>query len=321
MVFTASYAMMWRDKGASNPSLLPYRSISVILLLFLGSVVAALGSAASARAQTSVPEPLIRGECKMQPDWNVAVGTSKVMPAELRGVGIDQRLHEQIPLSLYFRDASGKRVELGRYFGKKPVILSLVYFNCPMLCTLEEHGLVEALKTMKFTVGRQFNVITVSFDPHDTPAIAAKKRSLYLSLYKRPAAAHGWHFLTGSEASIAALTQTVGFHYRYDPQTHLFAHAVAIMVLTPTGRLAEYFYGIKYAPGNLRLALVGASHDKIGSPVDEMILYCYRYNPVSGKFGLVISRVLFAGGALMLLTIGGLVFFLVYGGRHHRATV
>ncbi|MGH9355492.1 MAG: SCO family protein, partial [Terriglobia bacterium] len=243
--------------------------------VIVGCAVALLGRAVTARAQ----ESLIRGECKMQPEWNVAVGTSKVMPAELRGIGIDQRLNNQIPLDLAFRDARGGRVELGDYFGKRPVILSLVYFNCPMLCTMEEHGLLEALKTLRFTAGKQFNVVTVSFDPHDTPQIAAKKRNLYLSLYKRPAAAQGWHFLTGSESSIAALTRAVGFHYRYDPRTRLFAHAVAIMVLTPKGKLAQYFYGIRYGAGNLRLALVQASHYKIGSPVDEMILYCYRYNP------------------------------------------
>ncbi len=290
-----------------------------MVMVILGSMAMLLSSAATAQAQMDTPQSMIRGECKMQPNWNVAVGTSHVMPAELQGVGITQRLNKQIPLDLYFRDASGKQVQLGDYFDKKPVILSLVYFNCPMLCTLEEHGLLEALKQMQFTVGKQFNVITVSFDPHDTPASAARKRSLYLSLYKRPPAARGWRFLTGNEASIAALTQAVGFHYRYDPQTRLFAHAVAIMVLTPTGRLAEYFYGIKYPSENLRLALVSASHDKIGSPVDEMILYCYRYNPVSGKFSVVMSRLLFAGGALMLLTIGGLVFFLVYGRSRHGA--
>ncbi len=288
-------------------------------IIILGAVVASPGSAATTQEQADAPQSLIRGECKMQPDWDVAVGSSKVMPAALGGVGINQRLNQQIPLDLYFRDTSGKRVQLGSYFGKKPVILSLVYFNCPMLCSLEEHGLLDALKQMRLNVGNQFNVITVSFDPHDTPAVAARKRSLYLSLYKRRSAANGWHFLTGDEASIAALTQAVGFHYRYDPQTRMFAHAVAIMVLTPTGRLAEYFYGIKYQPGNLRLALVAASNDKIGSPVDEMILYCYRYNPVSGKFGVVIPRLLFAGGTLMLLTLGGLVLFLAYGGRRHGA--
>lgn len=253
------------------------------------------------------------------PDWNVAAGNSKKMPASLLGVGITQRLNDAVPLDLVFRNSQGNAVRLADYFGSKPVILSLVYYTCPMLCPLEEDGLLQSLKLMRFTAGKQFNIVTVSFNPHDTPQIAAKKKKLYLSEYDRKAAAHGWFFLTGSQASIAALTQAVGFHYRYDPQTHTFAHAVALMVLTPQGKLADYFYGIKYAPGNLRLALVEGSHDKIGSPVDEMILYCYRYNPVSGKFDLVISRVLFAGGALMLLTIGGLVVILSRGSRHHAS--
>ncbi|MGH9430716.1 MAG: SCO family protein [Terriglobia bacterium] len=254
----------------------------------------------------------------MEPDWNVAVGSSKVMPAVFRSVGIDQRLNHQIPLNLVFRDTGGKTVRLGDYFGTKPVILSLVYFNCPMLCTLEEHGLLQTLKLLKFTVGKQFNVVTVSFDPGDTPQIAAKKKALYLSLYKRPAAARGWHFLTGDAASIAALTQNVGFHYKYIPQTRMFAHAVAIMVLTPGGKLAQYFYGIKYPAGNLRLALVEASHEKIGSPVDEMILYCYRYNPITGKYAFVISHVITLGGAATILMLGGLLLVMILGGRQHR---
>ncbi|MGH9451669.1 MAG: SCO family protein [Terriglobia bacterium] len=255
----------------------------------------------------------------MQPEWNVAVGSSKVMPAVFRGVGITQRLKHQIPLGLVFRSANGQTVRLGRYFGAKPVILSLVYFNCPMLCPLEERGLLQALKLLKFTAGKQFNVVTVSFDPHDTPQIAAEKKALYVRLYGRPAAAQGWHFLTGDEASIAALTRAVGFHYRYIAQTHQFAHAVAIVVLTPTGKLAQYFYGIKYPAGNLRLALVQASHEKIGSPVDEIILYCYRYSVSTGKYDVVISHVLILGGGFTLLLLGGLLLVLMRGGRRHGA--
>ncbi len=290
---------------------------SLAVILALEVMAAIMFVPLIARAQTNSSAPVTRGECKMEPDWNVAVGSSKVMPSVLRGVGIDQRLEHQIPLNLMFRDASGQRVRLGNYFGSKPVILSLVYFNCPMLCTLEEHGLLQALKLLKFTVGKQFNVVTVSFDPHDTPQIAAKKKSLYLRLYGRPAAARGWHFLTGSEASIAALTQAVGFHYKYLPQTRMFAHAVAIMVLTPGGKLAQYFYGIKYPAGHLRLALVEASHDRIGSPVDEMILYCYRYNPSTGKYSVVVLHLLMMGGAATLLMLGGLVFAMIRGGRRH----
>lgn len=253
----------------------------------------------------------------MQPDWDVAVGTSKKMPASLAGVGVVQELNRSVPLSLVFRNSAGKPVRLAQYFGRKPVILSLVYFSCPMLCPLEENGLLSALKQMGLTAGTQFNVVTVSFNPRDTPAIAAAKRRLYLSEYGRKAAAHGWYFLTGNEASITALTQAVGFHYRYDSQTHNFAHAVAIMVLTPQGRLAQYFYGIRYAAGNLRLALVHASHGKIGSPVDQMILFCYRYNPVSGRYSVVIWRLLAVGGGITLALIAALLIMLSRAGRNH----
>ncbi len=303
-----------------SPSNIFERLSALAVILALEAMVAIVYLPIIGRAQTNPPPaPVTRGECKMEPDWNVAVGGSKVMPSVLRGVGIDQRLEHQIPLNLMLRDASGQRVRLGAYFGSKPVILSLVYFNCPMLCTLEERGLVQALKLLKFTVGKQFNVVTVSFDPHDMPQIAANKKSLYLRLYGRPPAARGWHFLTGSEASITALSRAVGFHYRYLPQTHMFAHAVAIMILTPGGKLAQYFYGIKYPAGQLRLALVEASHDRIGSPVDEMILYCYRYNPTTGKYSVVVSHLLMLGGAATLLMLGGLVFAMIRGGRRHDA--
>ena len=248
------------------------------------------------------------------------LANSKQVPASLQGVGIDQRLNNQIPLNLTFRNSTGNTVRLGDYFGKKPVILSLVYFNCPMLCTMEENGLLNVLKLMKFTVGKQFSVVTVSFDPHDTPEMALDKKRMYLSLYARPGVASGWHFLTGDQASISALTQAVGFHYKYDPKTHLFAHAVAIVVLTPAGRISRYFYGIEYPEGPLRLSLVQASNGKIGSLADALILYCCEYNPITGKYGLIISRVLMLGGILTVLSIGGLIILLLRGDKHHHAT-
>lgn len=289
------------------------------LVLVVVAIALALLACGSSYAQTGPAAPIARGECKMMPDWDVAVGNSRKMPAALMGVGITQRLQDAIPLNLVFRNSQGKAVRLGQYFGSKPVILSLVYYTCPMLCPLEEQGLLQSLKQLRFTAGKQFNVVTVSFNPHDTPQIAAQKRKLYLGEYGRKAALRGWYFLTGSRASITALTQAVGFHYRYDRQTHNFAHAVAIMVITPQGRLAQYFYGIRYAAGNLRLALVQASHNKIGSPVDQMILFCYHYNPVSGKYSLMFSRLLAIGGALMLLTLGGLVLILSRSSRRRAS--
>jgi protein SCO1 len=305
----------WRH-ATSLATNLGLASLWVGLALLPGSSAAV---AASVPARPSSLQLAPRGECRMAPDTTHGGLNSKQVPPQLRGVGIDQRLSAQIPLDLPFRDASGKAVQLGDYFGGKPVILSLVYFSCPMLCTMEENGLLQALKLLKFTVGEQFNVVTVSFDPHDTPMMAANKRQIYLGLYGRRAAAHGWHFLTGDAASIDALTQAVGFHYNYNPQTRLFAHAVAIMVLTPSGKLSKYFYGIQYPAGDLRLALVQASDSKIGSPVDALILYCCQYDPATGRYGLIIHRVLMLGGIVTVLCLGTMILVMVRGGpRHHQ---
>jgi protein SCO1 len=245
--------------------------------------------------------------------------TSTERPKILRDVGIDQNLNQQIPLNLTFRDETGKTVELGQYFGSKPVVLSLVYFNCPMLCTMVENSLLQTLKQIQFSVGDQFNVLTVSFDPHDTPEMAAAKRAMYTGLYGRKGAAAGWHFLTGDEPSIRALTKAVGFRYAYDPQSGQYAHATAIMVLTPQGKLARYFYGIQYPPGGLRLSLVEASHEQIGSPVDAILLFCCAYNPATGKYGLLVSRLLMIAGGLTVLVIGGLIVMLSRAGKHAHA--
>lgn len=240
-------------------------------------------------------------------------------PKILRDVGIDQNLNGQVPLDLTFRDESGQSVQLGRYFGKKPVVLSLVYYDCPMLCTMVEDGLLQSLKQLKFDVGDEFDVLTVSFDPRDKPAVAAAKKALYVGLYGRPGAAKGWHFLTGEQDSIRRLTQAVGFRYAYDPQTAQFAHATAIMVLTPEGKLARYLYGIHYPAGDLRLSLVEASENKIGSPVDAVLLFCSHYNPATGKYGLIISRVISIAGLVTVLALGTFLIILFRGGRRASA--
>jgi protein SCO1/2 len=234
-------------------------------------------------------------------------GESSTRPPILQGVGIDQRLNEQVPLDVQFRDEAGRLVRLGDYFGKKPVVLSLIYYACPMLCTTAENGLLEALKQLKFNAGEQFEVLTVSFDPNDSPQSATAKKSLYVGLYGRPSADQGWHFLTGNEDSIRKLTQAVGFNYNYDPVSKQFAHATGIMVLTPEGRISHYFYGIQYPAGDLRLALVEASDRKIGSPVDAVLLFCSHYDPAVGKYGLIISRVLQLAGAFTILSLGTLM--------------
>jgi protein SCO1/2 len=184
---------------------------------------------------------------------------ANVRPPGLKNVGIEQHLDEQIPADLDFRDETGKPVRLGDYFGKKPMILNLVYYNCPMLCGEVLSGLESALRVLKFDVGKEFGVLTVSFDAHETPEMATKKKAEFLKRYGRPGAAEGWHFLTGPQESIDALTRAAGFQYQYDPKTGQFAHATAIMVLTPEGKIAQYYYGVEYAPKDLRLGLIQAS--------------------------------------------------------------
>jgi len=235
---------------------------------------------------------------------------AKILPPLLQGIGIDQRLNEQVPLGLQFRDETGKTVALGEYFGKKPVILSLVYFDCPMLCTMAENGLLHSLQGIKFSVGNQFDVLTVSFDPHDNAELAAAKKAVYVGLYGRKGAERGWHFLTGDEPSIERLTRAVGFRYRYDAQAKQFVHATGIMLLTPQGKIARYFYGIYYPSRDLRLGLVEASANKIGSPVDQVLLFCCRYDPATGKYGVMISRLLQVSGLLTVLSVGGLILVL-----------
>lgn len=225
--------------------------------------------------------------------------------AILKQVAFEQHLNEQVPLDLPFRDEAGQPVQLGTYFGTKPVILALVYYECPMLCTLTLNGLVSALKVLSFDVGNQFEVVTVSFNPSETPALAAAKKHTYLQRYGRDGAAAGWHFLTGDEPAIKRLAQAVGFRYVYLPQQRQFAHAAGIMVLTPRGKIARYFYGVEFAPRDLRLGLVEASNEKIGSPVDQLLLYCFHYDPVTGKYGAVIMNVLRLGGVVTILALGG----------------
>lgn len=233
---------------------------------------------------------------------------ANVRPPGLKNVGIEQHLEEQVPPGLVFRDETGKTVRLGDYFGKRPLILNLVYYQCPMLCGEVLSGLTSALRVLKFDVGKEFGVLTVSFDPRETPDMATAKKSEYLKRYGRPGAAAGWHFLTGPQESVDALTQAAGFQYQYDSKTGQFAHTTAIVVLTPAGKISQYYYGIEYAPKDLRLGLVQASENKIGTVVDQVLLYCYHYNPDTGKYGAVISRIL---QLVALATMLGLGLFLV----------
>jgi protein SCO1/2 len=240
-----------------------------------------------------------------------------VKPPGLKNVGIHQNLNEQLPLDLAFRDETGKSVRLGDYMGKKPVILSFVYYRCPMLCSELLIGLESALKVLKFDVGKEFDVVTVSFDPTDTPALAVAKKAEILKRYKRPGAENGWHFLTGSQESITALTTAAGFQYQLDEKTGQFAHATAIMVLTPSGKLAQYYYGVEFPPKDLRLSLIQASDNKIGTLADAVLLYCFHYDPATGKYSLIISRVIQVAGGLTILLVGGMLLLLFRRGPDH----
>ena len=227
--------------------------------------------------------------------------------AKFEEIGIDQRLGDQLPLDLVFNNENGDAVSLGRYFGEKPVILSLAYYECPMLCTQVLNGLLRSLRVLSFDIGREFEVVTVSFDPAETPDLATAKKKEYLSSYDRPGADTGWHFLTGSQDQIDHLTRAVGFRYQYDAETDEYIHSSGIMVLTPQGKLARYFYGIEYAPKDLRLGLIEATANKIGSAIDQVLLLCYSYDPESGKYGLVIVNSLRIAGLATVAILGGFI--------------
>jgi protein SCO1/2 len=235
---------------------------------------------------------------------------ANVRPPYLQNVGIEQHLDAQVPADLAFTDDTGRPVKLGDYFGKKPLILNLVYYNCTMLCGEALAGLSGSMKMIKFNAGDEFEVVTVSFNPKETPAIAAAKKVEYLKRYGRPGAATGWHFLTGPPDSINALTKAVGFQYQYDEAHNQYAHATAIMVLTPQGRISRYFYGVDFPPKDLRMGLVEASQGKIGNAVDAVLLYCYHYDPATGKYGAVITNMLRLGAGFTILLLGGLLFIL-----------
>jgi len=231
-------------------------------------------------------------------------------PAVIKQIGLDQKLNAQIPLDLSFRDEHGNAVALRQFFGKRPVILTLVYYQCPMLCTLVLNGVLNSAKRNSLEMGKDYEVVTVSIDPTEKPILAEAKHTMYAGLYGRPGAVNGWHFLTGEEGDIEKLAAAVGYRYVYDKASEQFAHPSGIMVLTPEGRVSRYFYGIEYSPRDVRLALVEASGEKIGTPVDEILLACFHYDPTTGKYGLVISRVIRLAGIATVLAIGGVVLML-----------
>ena len=237
--------------------------------------------------------------------------TKTVPPPGLEGVGIDQRLNEQVPLKLAFRDEQGKAVQLGDYFHDgRPVVLNLVYYECPMLCTEVLNGLTAALKVVRFEPGKQFEVVTVSIDPRETPELAANKKAMYLKRLGNPGAASGWHFLTGEQAQIAALADAVGWRYHYDAKLEQFAHAAGILLITPEGRIAQYYYGVEYSAKDLRLGIIEASKNKIGSLADQVLLYCYHYDPRTGRYGATITNIVRLAGVATVIVLGGALVML-----------
>ena len=235
------------------------------------------------------------------------------LPTALKDVRIEQKLDQQLPLDLVFRDESGQPVKLGQYFGQKPVVLAFVYYDCPMLCTQVLNAMVTSFRVLPFQIGKEFDVVTVSFDPRETNTLASAKKQVYLKYLPermRAGANSGWHFLTGDQASITQLTEAVGFHYHYDEATKQFAHASGIMLTTPQGKLARYFYGIDYPARDLRLGLIESSENKIGSPVDQLLLYCYHYDPATGRYGAAVMKVMRIAGVATLLGILAMVLLL-----------
>lgn len=235
-------------------------------------------------------------------------------PSILNGVGIAQNLNHQLPLDLTFTDDAGKQVELGSYFGRKPAILALVYYQCPTLCSEELNGLTSALEMVDEVPGRDFNIIVVSIDPTEGTDLAAAKKRSYLRRYGHPETADGWHFMTGTQPNIDALTKAVGFGYVKIPgpdgKLTQFAHASSIQIVTPQGKLAQYYMGVEYSPKDIRLGLIESSNNHIGSPVDNILTYCYHYDPGTNKHSLIIARVVQLGGAMTVILLGGFMWIM-----------
>jgi protein SCO1/2 len=236
------------------------------------------------------------------------------LPTVLQRVGVEQHLNQMLPLDAQFVDDTGKTVRLGDYFGKRPAILSLVYYNCPMLCSEEMDGLASALEMVRLTPGKDFEIVIVSIDPSETPQLAARKKAFYVKRYGRPETANGWHFLTGQQAAIDAVSKATGFGYIRVPgpdgKLDQYAHASAIEIATTDGHLAQYYLGVEYSPKDILLGLVEASGNKIGSPVANILTYCYHYDPQTNKHSLIVARVVQVGGMMTVVSLGSFMFLM-----------
>jgi protein SCO1/2 len=263
------------------------RSISGLFALLFGA------SAACAQAVPSGTSPAAQN-----------------MPAVLQNVGFEPQLNAHLPLDLAFRDETGRNIQLREYFTQKPVLLALVYYGCPMLCNQTEQGVVGALRMLSFNPGRDYEVVFVSFDPRESPDMAAQKKESAMAHFRRSETAGGWHFLTGSKESINALTKGANFRYSFDEKSNLFAHAAGIMLLTPDGRISRYFYGVEYPARDVRLGLVDASAGKIGTPIDRALLFCYQYDPTTARYSASILKIIRLGGVLTILgLVAGMLIF------------
>ena len=269
-------------------------------------VVLGMFAASPLGAQPGVPAP--------------APGASG-LPTPLREVGFDQNIGASLPLELEFRDETGAAVRLAQYFGTRPVLLSLVYYECPMLCSMALNGLVSSLRALDLEPGQDFDIVTVSFNPREGAALAAAKKANYVAAYDRPQAAASWHFLTGDSLAIRQLTETVGFRYTWDEKTQQYAHASGLIVVTPNGQLARYFFGIEYSSRDLRLGLVEASAGKLGNVVDQALLFCYRYDPESGTYAAAALNLVRAGGAVTVVAIAALILLLRRRDRARSGTI
>ena len=261
-----------------------------------------LGSTPALAQMTGAPAPGYRRD----------VGTpASAIPAPLREIGFDQKIDDRLPLDVELRDESGRQVRLGEYFGTKPVVLAFVYYDCPMLCTQVLSSMTSTFGVLALDPGQDFEIVVVSFDPRETPALAAEKKALYVERFGRPGTEGGWHFLTGDEASVKRLTAAAGFRYVWDEKSGQFAHPSGVIVTTPDGRLARYLFGLEYGPRDLRFALIEASEGRVGTAVDSLLLYCYHYDPMTGRYGLVIMRALRLAGAATVLLLGAFITVMV----------
>lgn len=277
-----------------------------LLVIMICVMAAASGSAAFAQGPPGPSSPLYGARPS---SGNPSTG----LPPALRDVRIEQKLNQQLPLDLTFRDESGQDVKLGKYFGQKPVVFALVYYDCPQLCTQILNGMVTTFRVLPFQIGKEFDVVTISFDPRETAALAATKKKVYVDYLPermQAGANSGWHFLTGDQANIERIADAVGFRYQWDDATKQFAHASAIMVATPEGKLSRYFYGISYSARDLRFGLMESSQNKIGSLSEQLSLYCYMYDPTTGKYGAAVMRVVRIAGVITLIGIVAMLFLL-----------